>query len=252
MNRLKIYLAQALLVICILAGSKCSHAQGAPGDLVKTAKTKGGTITYVIMPRSGYDMDLFSKEAGEPYDFAAVIQRCAGEKKQVVFAMNGARCDKNLKPLGLLIKGLNKHRNLLWPDANMFGAVGPSAVFAIDRNDVRYIIPTDRFKPKDDLASYRLAIQSGTILISKSFLNRNITRAVGKKVYNGIGLKANGEMVFAVTNDEMSLHDFALFFQDLNCKDAMVLDEGANCQWYAPGMPKKPGKIGEVIVVERK
>jgi uncharacterized protein YigE (DUF2233 family) len=250
-NRLKFYFFRMALVAGVLFACSIGHAQSVPG-VVTSAKTKSGSVTYVEMPRNGFDMDIFSKEAGEPYDFAGVVKRCADEKQQVIFAMNGAMCDKNLKPLGLLIKGLMKHKNFVWPDVNVFSPVEPSAVFAIDRSNVAHIIPGKSFKAADDLATYRLAIQSGTILISKGFLNRNITRAAGQQVCNGIGIKANGNIVFAITDNKMSLREFAIFFQDLHCGDAMLLDEGANCQWYAPGRPQQPGKLGEIVVVKKK
>jgi uncharacterized protein YigE (DUF2233 family) len=252
-NILKTYFVKITFAACMLGACIMGRAQGVSEPFVKTAKTRTGSVTYVVMGRNGYDMDIFSKEAGEPYDFASVVQQCTGAKRQVVFAMNGAKCDKNLKPLGLLIKGLVEHKKFVWPDANVFSPVGPSAVFATERDkDVSYIIAADNFKAANALANYRLAIQSGTILISRNFLNKNIIRASGRQVYNGMGMRANGDMVFAVTNDKMDMREFALFFQEQDCRDAMLLDEGANCQWYAPGKEKKPGKMGEIIVVTKK
>ena len=251
-HRLRFYFAGMALVAGILLGvCTGTYAQSTPNGFVRSAKTKSSSVTYVVIPRDGFDIDIFSKEAGEPSDFAGAVQRCAAAKQQVVFAMNGAKCDKNLKPLGLLIKGLTKYKDFA-PGINVFGAAEPGAVFAIDRSNGVSIIPGKHFKAANDLANYRLAIQSGITLISKAFMNPDITRAASRQVCNGIGVKANGDVIFAIADDKMSLHEFAVFFQDLNCRDAMLLDDGTNCQWYAPGSEKKPGKLGEILVVIKK
>lgn len=228
------------------------RAQGTPGTAVANAKTRTGSVTYFVAPQSKYELDIFSKEAGEPTDFAGVEQRCAAAKHPMAFAMNGGKCTKSLKPLGLLIKGLVKYKDFVWPDNNIFFPVGPSALLAIDRDDHISIIPANKFKVADDLATYRLAIQSGTMLLTRGFMNPVITRAAGTQVCNGIGIRPNGDLVLAVADSKISLREFAVFFEEQGCNDAMMLDDGATCQWYLPGTPKKPGTFGEIIVVTKK
>lgn len=253
MYKFRTYLSAAVLVAatCFTAVTSL-HAQGAPGAAVANAKTRTGSVTYFVAPQNKYELDIFSKEAGEPADFAGVEQRCAATKHSLAFAMNGAKCTKTLKPLGLFIKGLMKYKDFVWPDKNIFFTVGPSAVLAIDRDDRIYIIPADKFKVADDLATYRLAAQSGTILLTKGFMNPVITRAPGTQVCNGIGIRPNGDLVLAVADSKISLREFAVFFEEQGCNDAMMLDDGAACQWYTPGTPKKPGAFGEILVVTKK
>jgi uncharacterized protein YigE (DUF2233 family) len=252
-NSFKTLFVIAALTIGLLPGIDNNiYAQPSPSGTVSSAKTKTGSVTYIIVPREGFDLDIFTKETGETGDFAGAVQRCADKKRQLVFAMNGAKCDKNLKPLGLLIKGLTKYKDFVRPDVNVFTSIGQSAVFAVDRNNIVSIIPAKNFKEANDLANYQLGVQSGTMLINKAFLNRDIIKVAEKQMYNGTGLKQNGDVVLAVTDDKMNLREFALFFEDMNCRDAMLLDAGASCQWYAPGRPKNPGKPGQIIVVTKK
>ncbi len=252
-NSFKTQFAIVALVIGLLPGMHNSiFAQTAPPGTVSSAKTKSSSVTYISVPHDEFDIDIFSKESGETGDFAGAVQRCADKKQQLVFAMNGAKCDRNLKPLGLLIKGLTKYKDFVRPDNNVFTSIGQSAVFAIDRNNIANIIPAKNFKEANDLANYQLAVQSGTMLINKAFLNRDIIKVAEKQMFNGIGIKQNGDIVLAVTNEKMNLREFALFFEEMNCRDAMLLDAGANCQWYAPGKPKNPGKPGQILVVTKK
>lgn len=249
MNKNKTFHFTATLLLAILLAS----STGAFAQLtVSNAKTRTGSVTYIVAPQSIYDIDIFSKEAEEPGDFAGVEQRCAAAKHPMVFAMNGGK-SKALKPLGLLIKGMNKYKDLVWPDDKVFFTIGPSAVFARMRDNGPYsITAANKFKVNDDLATFQLAVQSGAILLSKGFMNPVIVRATGTQVCNGIGIKPNGDFVLAIADSKISLREFAVFFQDQNCDNAMLLDEGDACKWYAPGSQKKPGTMGEVLVVTKK
>lgn len=244
----------AMLFAALALFTPATHlrAQGAPGAAVANAKTRTGSVTYFVAPQSKYELDIFSKEAGEPADFAGVEKQCAAAKHPMAFAINGGKCNKSLKPLGLLIKGLVKYKDFVWPDNNIFFPVGPSAVLAIDRDNGLHIFPANKFKVADDLATYRLAIQSGTTLLTRGFMNPVITRAAGTQVCNGIGIRPNGDLVLAVADSKISLREFAVFFEEQGCNDAMMLDDGAACQWYTPGTPKKNGTLGEIIVVTKK
>lgn len=247
-NKTNIRFSAILLLAILLASSGSLSAQLA----VSNAKTRTGSITYVVAPLAKYDVDIFSKEAEEPGDFAGVEQRCAAAKHPMVFAMNGGKC-KSLKPMGLLIKGMNKYKDFVWPDDKVFFAIGPSAIFARARDNGPYsIIAANKFKVNDDLAAYQLAVQSGAILLSKGFMNPVIVRATGSQVCNGIGIRSNGDFVLAISDTKITLRELALFFQEQNCSDAMLLDEGSACQWYTPGTPKKPGTFGEILVITKK
>jgi uncharacterized protein YigE (DUF2233 family) len=229
----------------------CGYAQSSDGP-VKTVKTKSGSVTYIVIRAGEYDLDIFSKAIGEPTDFAGVAQRVSASKRQLVFAMNGAPCDKGMTPLGVLIKGDTKYHDFVPDEKHVFSGPGPGGVFVIDRQNGIHIVPAKGFKAADDLATYKLAIQAGTTLVSKGFLNPAITRAVSPEMVSGIGVTASGDIVLAIANDKISLHEFAVFFQQVNCRDALLLDQGAGCQWYVPGGAKKAAKMGEILTVTKK
>ena len=69
---------------------------------------------------------------------------------------------------------------------------------------------------------------------------------------NGVGVRADGSVVFAIADSPVTFHQFAVAFRDtLRCRDAMFLD-GAISQFYAgPGtrLPPPSQEFAAVFVV---
>jgi uncharacterized protein YigE (DUF2233 family) len=57
------------------------------------------------------------------------------------------------------------------------------------------------------------------------------------KARNGVGVRADGKVMFAISQGEVSFDTFARLFRDgLNCPNALFLDGGSASSLYAPSL----------------
>jgi uncharacterized protein YigE (DUF2233 family) len=68
-------------------------------------------------------------------------------------------------------------------------------------------------------------------------------RSTSLKARNGVGVRADGKLIFAISQGEVSFDAFARLFRDgLNCPNALFLDGGSATSLYAPSL-NSHGKI---------
>jgi uncharacterized protein YigE (DUF2233 family) len=62
-------------------------------------------------------------------------------------------------------------------------------------------------------------------------------RSTSLKARNGVGVPADGKVIFAISQGEVSFDAFARLFRDgLNCPNALFLDGGSAPSLYAPSL----------------
>src|SRR5262245_29832244 len=88
-------------------------------------------------------------------------------------------------------------------------------------------------RPQADLAT-----QSGPMLVINGRLHPRFDRgSTSLKARNGVGVRADGKVIFAVSHGEVSFDAFARLFRDgLNCPNALFLDGGSASSFYAPSL----------------
>lgn len=69
-------------------------------------------------------------------------------------------------------------------------------------------------------------------------------------IRNGVGILPDGRVVLAMSKVEVNFYDFALFFKNLNCENALYLD-GFVSKTYFPEMNvhQLGGNFGVIIAV---
>jgi uncharacterized protein YigE (DUF2233 family) len=69
-----------------------------------------------------------------------------------------------------------------------------------------------------------------------------------KYIRNGVGILPNGKVLLAMSTSELNLYDFASFFLEKGCKNALYLD-GYVSRCYAPlqGFVQRDGAFGAII-----
>lgn len=67
-------------------------------------------------------------------------------------------------------------------------------------------------------------------------------------VRNGVGVLEDGSVIFAISKEQINLFDFATFFKNKGCKNALYLDDFVS-QAYVPskGYIQKGGAFGVII-----
>ena len=88
-------------------------------------------------------------------------------------------------------------------------------------------------RPQADLAT-----QSGPMLVINGRLHpRFDRRSTSLKSRDGVGVRADGKVIFAISQGEVSFDAFARLFRDgLNCPNALFLDGGSASNLYAPSL----------------
>ena len=95
----------------------------------------------------------------------------------------------------------------------------------------------------------RYATQSGPMLLINGNMHPKFTK--GSKhihIRNGVGILPNGNLLFAMSKDSINFYDFASYFAEQGCENALYLD-GAISKTYLPskGIEESTGKFGVII-----
>jgi uncharacterized protein YigE (DUF2233 family) len=173
---------------------------------------------------------------GTPYASLSSLPRTLKhEAGRLLFATNAGMFDPTLKPVGLYVE---QGRELV--HANTRSGYGnfhmkPNGVFYIAVGKAA-VAETQAFlkqRPQADLAT-----QSGPMLVINGRLHPRFDRgSTSLKARNGVGVRADGKVIFAISQGEVSFDAFArLFRDDLNCPNALFLDGGSASSFYAPSL----------------
>lgn len=154
------------------------------------------------------------------------------DNQSLVFAMNGGMYLKDGSPQGLFIENgilktpidtLNKSKTNFY--------LMPNGVFYLTNDNTGVVCQTSEYKAS---SSITYATQSGPMLV----VNNNIHPVFKKNskhynIRNGVGVLPNGNLLFAMSKDTITLYDFAEFFKSNGCKNALYLD-GLVSRTYLP------------------
>jgi uncharacterized protein YigE (DUF2233 family) len=145
------------------------------------------------------------------------------------FLMNAGMFHPNFNAVGLTIADghLKQALDTLNTPQNGNFYLYPNGVFTIDKKNKPAILTTQDFiKSSIKTQDLSLATQSGPMLV----INNQIHPAfsAGSKntnIRNGVGVNEKGEIIFAISETEITFYEFAKFFQEeLHCSNALYLD----------------------------
>ena len=173
---------------------------------------------------------------GTPYAYLSVLPRVLeGGAGRLLFATNAGMFDPALKPVGLYVEQGRElvHVNTTSGYGNFH--MKPNGVFYVS-GDRAAVVETRAFlkqRPPADLAT-----QSGPMLVINGHLHPRFDRhSTSLKARNGVGVRADGKVIFAISQADVSFDTFARLFRDaLNCPNALFLDGGSASNLYAPSL----------------
>jgi len=86
------------------------------------------------------------------------------------------------------------------------------------------------------------------LLIDENIHPRLTKGSKNLHIRNGVGVLPNGDLLFAISTEEVNFYDFASYFLKHGCKDALYLD-GFVSKLYLPskGIHEKGGSFGVII-----
>jgi uncharacterized protein YigE (DUF2233 family) len=211
----------------VSAASPCSPTQ-----------FSGSGFVVCVFDPARDDLRLFWRGAdSKPYgDFSAVAQALKARGRELVFAMNGGMFEKDLSPVGLYIED---GRQLQKADTRGGGSnfhLKPNGIFWIGKGAAG-VAETTRYLANPPDALY--ATQSGPMLVIDGHIHPKILpTGTSLKLRNGVGVRDDGTIVFAISDTPVTFDTFARLFRDaLACPNALFLD-GSVSSLYAPDLKR--------------
>nr|WP_321221501.1 phosphodiester glycosidase family protein [uncultured Psychroserpens sp.] len=185
-------------------------------------------------------------------NFNTLKNELSNKNQELVFAMNGGMYLKDGSPQGLYIEnGITKKEIDTTKEAYGNFYLQPNGIFYLTHNNKAVISKTTDFTTNINI-SY--ATQSGPMLVIDGKIHPVFVQGSNNlHVRNGVGVLPNGTLLFAMSKDVISLYDFAEFFKNQGCKNALYLD-GFVSRTY---LPKKKweqldGNFGVIIAETKK
>ena len=185
----------------------------------------------------------WKRSDGTPYAYLSALPRTLdGEVGRLLFATNAGMFDPALKPVGLYVERGRElvHVNTMSGYGNFH--MKPNGVFYISA-DRAAVAETRAFLKQRTRAD--LATQSGPMLVINGRVHpRFDERSTSLKARNGVGVRADGKVIFAISQGEVTFDAFARLFRDgLNCPNALFLDGGSASSLYAPSL----NRVGNIL-----
>lgn len=167
--------------------------------------------------------------------------------KKLKFAMNGGMYMEDRRPLGLYVENgvvkrkLNTARDLY---GNFY--LHPNGVFGWTKDQKAFVIKTESFRLTADV---QYATQSGPMLLIEGKIHPKFNKGSSNlNIRNGVGVLPDGKLLFAMSKQRINFYDFATFFKEKGCKNALYLD-GFVSRMYLPekGYKGLGGNFGVII-----
>jgi uncharacterized protein YigE (DUF2233 family) len=230
--------AKAMIAFLLAAAtSLAAHNNGALAETRPCHSIEYEHDAYIIckVDLRKHTVRLYWKRSdGAPYAYLSALPRALeGEADRLLFATNAGMFDPALKPVGLYVEqGQELVRVNTKPGYGNFH-MKPNGVFyiSVDRAAVAETRAFLKQRPQVVLAT-----QSGPMLVIDGHLHPRFDwRSTSLKARNGVGVRADGKVIFAISQGEVSFDAFARLFRDgLNCPNALFLDGGSAPSLYAP------------------
>jgi uncharacterized protein YigE (DUF2233 family) len=243
---------QVLGVIGMLAAIAWSAPALANCEDITFESNKYSVCSYALRTT---DIRVFWRDGtGEAYGSFSSLRRDIEKKSETLaFAMNAGMYHADMKPVGLYIEnGVEMVKISTRRGPGNFH-LQPNGVFYVGRNGAT-VMETRQYLRTRPQATF--ATQSGPMLVINGAIHPKFSiDSDSRKVRNGVGACANGQIVFAISDSGVTFYDFAKLFRDrYKCANALFLD-GSISALYSPQLKRADGwrPMGPIVgVVEKK
>ncbi|WP_298519989.1 phosphodiester glycosidase family protein [uncultured Kordia sp.] len=206
-------------------------------------------LAYEVNPKKAQLHFYWKNEQGQIYGNAKNLKtQLQANKQELIFAMNGGMYKKDQSPQGLYIE---KGKILAPLDRKEEGYgnfyLQPNGIFYITKDNVATICITDSLNTA--IRSIKYATQSGPMLVIDGKLHAKLTKgSKNLNIRNGVGVLPNGNLLFAMSKEKINFYDFATYFKENGCQNALYLD-GFVSKTYLPEKKyeQMDGNFGVII-----
>ncbi len=205
-------------------------------------------VVYVVNPKK-QQVKMFWKD-DKDVNFISIANLKSWlnfNKKDLIFATNGGMYQKNLSPVGLYIENkITKTKIDTTTQAGNF-YLKPNGIFFITNDNKVGICKTEKFINKN----IKYATQFGPMLLIDGAIHPSFKEgSTNVNIRNGVGILPNNNLIFSMSKKDINFYDFAKYFRDLGCKNALYFD-GFVSRTYLPeqNWTQTDGNFGVIIAV---
>jgi uncharacterized protein YigE (DUF2233 family) len=208
--------------------------------------------SYSVNPKSLAVSMYWKDDNGKIIQTFEKLKSYTQSKKQtLLFAMNGGMYQKDYSPVGLYIENYKKLHALNTQTGTGNFYLLPNGVFYLTNDRSAHICTSSNFKYD---SSIQFATQSGPMLVANGEIHNAFDpNSKNLNIRNGVGILPNGNILFAISKKEINFYDFAKFFLQKGCSNALYLD-GTISRMYLPEekIEQMDGRFGVLIGVTAK
>lgn len=183
-----------------------------------------------------YDVRLFWR--GSNGDVLGSFSRLkeTSHGARLAFAMNAGMYHEDRSPVGLYVENGQELKAANTRNGPGNFHLKPNGVFYVKGNQAG-VLETDTYLRRKIRPDY--ATQSGPMLVINGRIHSKFSeQSTSLKIRNGVGVKDQHTVVFAISDDPVTFSTFARLFRDrLGCANALFLD-GSISSLYAPGLER--------------
>ena len=236
----------ALLVLTVTSHVEHNDSAMAQAQPCRSKEYAYNSYTVCEVELEKHAVRLFWKRSdGTPYAYLSSLPRALEhETGRLLFATNAGMFDSALKPVGLYVEQGRELVRVSTASGHGNFHMKPNGIFYIAAGRA-VVAETQAFLKQGPQAD--LATQSGPMLVINGRLHPRFNRgSTSLKARNGVGVRADGKIIFAVSQGEVSFDAFARLFRDgLDCPNALFLDGGSASSLYAPSL----GSFGNLLLL---
>jgi uncharacterized protein YigE (DUF2233 family) len=223
-------------------------AKAAPCEMRKV-----GDKSYVICTFDPEDATIrthWKADSGTVYgSLSAVASAMEAKGEALTMAMNGGMYHSDMRPVGLYVEAGAELAKLSTSCGKQNFNLCPNGVFWI-KDGKPAVTETRRYKKRNIQPDF--ATQSGPMLVIEGKLHPRFKEdSDSRKIRNGVGVRKDGALVFAISNNYVSFFEFAVMFRDdLQTPNALFLD-GTISSLHAPSIERADSfwPVGPIISV---
>lgn len=208
-------------------------------------------ISYIVNPKKLNIEFYWKNEKDENFKNAENLRIWLNKKKQkLVFATNGGMYKKDNSPQGLYIENKITKNKIETTSGNGNFYLKPNGVFYLTTDKTAKICLSNDFV---DNGKIKYATQSGPMLVINGVIHNAFKEnSTNLNIRNGVGILPNNQVLFAMSKKEINFYEFAKYFKNLGCKNALYLD-GFVSRTYLPEKKwiQTDGDFGVIIGVTK-
>lgn len=206
-------------------------------------------LAYTVDAKSQNIQLYWRDDQGLPFQSILKLKSWLDSKHQnLQFATNGGMYTEDNTPKGLFISKRITVVPLDTTSGNGNFYLKPNGVFYITGKQKAVVCKTSDFRMGSNIL---FATQSGPMLVIDGEIHVAFKEgSTNLNIRNGVGILPDNRVVFAMSKEPVNFYDFAKYFKDLGCKNALYLD-GFVSRTYLPEQKwtQTDGDFGVIIGV---